>query len=85
MKKGCFCFADPNYILILRNEDVCFSIYFFRYPNELYVEYSIDCNEGDQAFFNLTYFHLQGKECGDGMYNNLFNKIILLYLPLMKV
>ena len=54
-----------------------FNLYIFcRYPNRIFVEYSIDCSGSDLAFINFSYFHLQG-ECN--RYNNIsFKKVLLV-------
>ncbi|CAI8006040.1 hypothetical protein GBAR_LOCUS4538, partial [Geodia barretti] len=69
-RKPNFVAPKPITTVGTENTKIIYSPGFIRrkaYPNELYVEYNINCKEGDQAFFSLTYFRLQGKECGDGM------------------
>jgi hypothetical protein len=48
------------------NTKIIYSPGFIRkrpYPNRIFVEYSINCSGSEVAFYNLSYFHLQGKDC----------------------
>ena len=39
---------------------------FYRYKNELRVEYKVQCQPDELAFFNITYLNIQGPEdCQD--------------------